>query len=134
MQVIVCPVDYSPHSSAAFKLVCQIARPNHSKVILLHVSGHSDKPLTLEESWLQRSEAGIREQILTDNEIEVEALTLSGDPVEVIARTVERLNADLIVMGTQGKTGLSRLMLGSVAQGVLSKVKCAVVTIRPELA
>jgi nucleotide-binding universal stress UspA family protein len=133
MQIILCPVDFSTHSAAAFKLVCGIAKPEQTKVVFLHVTGPGDKPLSLEESWLQRTEAGIRDSILSDNSIEFDHLTLAGDPVEVIVRAAERMQVDTIVMGTQGKTGLRRIIMGSVTQGVLSRVNCEVVTVRAAL-
>lgn len=128
--VILCPVDYSHCSSVAFDLVSNIAKPG-DKVVLLHVRSDGESPLSLEDAWMQRTEAELRDQILIDNSIEVEHLTQAGDPVDIIVETAKHKRADLIVMGTRGRTGLSRLVLGSVAQGVLGKAQCAVITVRP---
>jgi universal stress protein A len=128
--LILCPVDYSHNSSVAFDLVSRIAKPGN-KVILLHVSGDGEKPLTLEDAWMQRTESQLRDQILVDNSIDVEHLTQPGNPAEVIVNIAKQKSVDLIVMGTQGRTGLSRLVLGSVAQGVLGSAPCDVITVRP---
>jgi nucleotide-binding universal stress UspA family protein len=80
---------------------------------------------------MQQAEAKLRDQILIDNSIEVEHLTQAGDPVEIIVNTAKLKRVDLIVMGTKGRTGLSRLVLGSVAQGVLGQAQCTVITVRP---
>lgn len=128
--VILCPVDNSRNSSVAFDLISRIARPGN-KVILLHVVGAGDEPLSLKDSWMHHAELKLRDSILDGRNVEVEHLTLSGAPVEVITSVAKRKHADLIVMGTHGRTGLSRLMMGSVAQGVLAAAPCTVVTVRP---
>jgi universal stress protein A len=129
--VILCPVDYSQCSSLAFDLVCKIAKPGN-KVILLHVRSEEAAPMNMEEAWLQRTEAELRDQILVDNDIEVEHLTQVGDPATLIAEAAKRIRVDLIVMGTHGRSGIGRLLLGSVAQAVLSNVACNVILVRPD--
>lgn len=128
--LILCPLDFSHNSAVAFDLVSRIAKPGN-KVIILHVKSEADAPLSIEDAWMRRTEAELRDQILHDNSIEVEHLTQTGDAAEMIVETASQLRVDLIVMGTRGRTGLSRLVLGSVAQGVLSAARCAVITVRP---
>jgi nucleotide-binding universal stress UspA family protein len=53
-----------------------------------------------------------------------------GDPVTVILDLAKELNADMIVLGTHGKRGLERLLLGSVAEQVLRKAPCPVLTVK----
>jgi nucleotide-binding universal stress UspA family protein len=55
---------------------------------------------------------------------------VEGAPDDSIARTVRARRADLIVMGTHGRTGFSRLLLGSVASRVISASPCPVLTVR----
>jgi nucleotide-binding universal stress UspA family protein len=52
-----------------------------------------------------------------------------GDPVGVIARIVARLDADLVVIGTRGHTGLKRALLGSVADAALRTLECDVLAV-----
>ncbi|MGE0869737.1 MAG: universal stress protein [Kofleriaceae bacterium] len=54
-----------------------------------------------------------------------------GDPREVIDRVAEEINADLIVMGTHGRRGVRRMLLGSVAESVVRSAPCPVLTLRP---
>ena len=53
-----------------------------------------------------------------------------GDPRDTIVETAEKLGADLIVMGTQGRRGLSRVMMGSVAEDVIRQASCPVLAVR----
>jgi nucleotide-binding universal stress UspA family protein len=54
-----------------------------------------------------------------------------GDPAKEIVREAQELNCDLVVLGTQGRTGLRRVLLGSVADKVLRRATCPVVTVGP---
>jgi len=58
--------------------------------------------------------------------------TKDGHPVSLIAEEVDRQGADLIVMGTHGRTGVPHMLLGSVAEGVVRNASCPVLTIRPD--
>ncbi len=128
--LILCPVDNSRNSSVAFDVISRLVKPG-DKVILLHVTSAGDPPLSLEDSWMQRSESELRDRILAEHNVEFEHLTLPGSAADVITSVARRKKVDLIVMGTHGRTGLSRLMMGSVAQGVLSDAPCTVLTVRP---
>lgn len=59
-----------------------------------------------------------------------EVVVKRGNPVDVILAQAEESNCDLIVMGTHGRTGLSRLLMGSVAEAVVRTASCPVVTIK----
>jgi nucleotide-binding universal stress UspA family protein len=65
--------------------------------------------------------------------VTLERRMLEGDPAEMIAEAAADANADLIVMGTHGRTGLTRLVMGSVAEEVLRHAPCPVLTIRGHL-
>ena len=58
--------------------------------------------------------------------------TVEGHVVSVIGQTAEKRNADLIIMGTHGRTGLGHMLMGSVAEGVVRQSSCSVLTIRPD--
>jgi len=55
---------------------------------------------------------------------------LVGDPASAIVEAAEEENVDLIVLGTHGRTGLTRLLMGSVAENVVRKAKCPVLTVK----
>ena len=65
-----------------------------------------------------------------DPKVRVEHLLQAGEPVEEILRVAREGPCDLIVMGTHGRTGLSRLLMGSVAEAVVRTASCPVVTIK----
>jgi nucleotide-binding universal stress UspA family protein len=65
-------------------------------------------------------------------DLEVETIFTEGDPGHEIVRVAEELNADLVVLGTHGLTGLKRIAIGSVAEFVGRHAPCAVFTVRPK--
>jgi nucleotide-binding universal stress UspA family protein len=103
-------------------------------LIVLHVAR---PPLTYDEIAASREE-GYRDQIREelhrirphDPAIPVTHLLDEGDPATVIADTAGLQNCDLIVMGTHGRTGLRRLLMGSVAEQVLRKATVPVLTVK----
>jgi nucleotide-binding universal stress UspA family protein len=58
----------------------------------------------------------------------VESQVMEGDPVDMILRGAEEMHSDVIIMGTHGRTALTRLLLGSVAESVIRKAPCPVLT------
>jgi nucleotide-binding universal stress UspA family protein len=62
--------------------------------------------------------------------LSVETLVREGDPRTAILKEAEDWNADLIIMGSHGRTGLARLLLGSVAQAVVAHAPCSVEVVR----
>jgi nucleotide-binding universal stress UspA family protein len=69
-----------------------------------------------------------------DGDIQVERRLEEGYPGAIIPRIAGETKADLIVMGTHGRTGLSRLLMGSVAEQVVRKAPCPVLTVKVPLA
>ena len=62
--------------------------------------------------------------------VKAESLLLKGSPAEQIVNAAKERNADMIVIGTHGRTGLSKLFMGSVAGRVVSTAECPVLTVR----
>lgn len=80
---------------------------------------------------------GILEKVKADAEragIAAEIIAAVGRPYEVIVSTAEQRGADMIVMGTHGRTGIERLFLGSVSERVVALASCAVLVVRPRSA
>jgi nucleotide-binding universal stress UspA family protein len=65
-----------------------------------------------------------------DQQVPTERRLEEGDPVTQILRVARETNCDLIVMGTHGRTGLGRLVMGSVAEQVVRKALCPVLTVK----
>jgi nucleotide-binding universal stress UspA family protein len=64
-----------------------------------------------------------------DARVPLEAVLRCGEPVDQVVNTAKQLHADLIVVGTHGRKGLARAVLGSVAESVVRNAPCAVLTV-----
>lgn len=142
VQRILWATDLSPVSEAAWPYVLMLADLLTAEVILLHavrpaeLAGLADHPVPPPAGWMERYLAPL-EQDLERRQRAVEALGLRtrrkivvGTPAEVIVAEAQGEQADLIVMGTHGRSGLSHVLLGSVAEAVIRKAACPVLTVQ----
>jgi len=135
--------DFSPASRAALSTAIDLARAQRATVLVVHVL--SIVPPFLGEGYVppkvwDEIEEGQRRGAQTQLDrlvararrtgVRVKGLLVLGNPYLDIARTARRQRADLIVMGTHGRTGLTRALLGSVADRVLRTAHCPVLTVR----
>jgi nucleotide-binding universal stress UspA family protein len=133
-QRILHPTDFSAHSDAAFVLACSLARDSKAAVLVLHVV---PPPITYDDVAESRQE-GYRENLRDElHRVNAEGLPLGvvhllldGDPATVILETAANHGADLIVLGTHGRSGVGRLLMGSVAEKVLRKANCPVLIVK----
>ncbi|MGH7172393.1 MAG: universal stress protein [Gemmataceae bacterium] len=135
IQIILHPTDYSERSDFAFRIACSLARDYRAKLVLLHVALRSvviegESPIAPRSEEYLQGEREKLEGLSVPPEVHVERQVGEGDPAEEIFRAAQDLKADLIVMGTHGRTGLSRLLMGSVAEQVVRKAPCPVLTVR----
>jgi nucleotide-binding universal stress UspA family protein/quercetin dioxygenase-like cupin family protein len=140
IQRILHPTDFSENARSAFRSACAMAREHHATLLVLHVMMPSyapllDQPLPdpARSAESQGSDAVLPWPQPSDPQIHVEHRLTEGDPADEILRLAEQLHCDLIVMGTHGKTGLARLLTGSVAEEVLRKAQCPVLVVRTAL-
>jgi nucleotide-binding universal stress UspA family protein len=132
--LILCPIDFSDCSSLAVDFVGRLAEPNRTKVILLHViqpGSDEDRPQSMASAWVKSARNKLNEQALLDRAIDVKFLVHRGNPSELIVKMANQERVDMVVMGTHGQSGWRKLMVGSVAQDVMRKAECPVVTVRP---
>ena len=142
VQRILWATDLSPVSEAAWPYVLMLADLLTAEVILLHavrpaeLAGLADHPVPPPAGWVERYLTPL-EQELERRQRAVEALGLRarrkivvGTPAEVIVAEAQGEQADLIVMGTHGRSGLSHVLLGSVAEAVIRKAACPVLTVQ----
>jgi len=129
---ILHPTDFSEHSEFAFRVACALARDYKARLILLHVLTppmmvYGGEPV-LAETWpsVKEVEEKLRQLQNQAHHVRAEIQVLEGDPVDMILRAAEETHSDVIVMGTHGRTGLGRLLLGSVAESVIRKAPCPV--------
>jgi universal stress protein A len=125
---IVVATDFSPHSEHAFEAALALAAHFGARLHVLHVAPHERE----REAAIARLEALAAERLTAADSTVV---VTSGVPASEIVRYADREKADLIVMGTHGRTGLAHVLRGSVAEQVVRHGPCKVLTIRvPERA
>jgi nucleotide-binding universal stress UspA family protein len=128
METILHPTDFSEPSEQACRLACSLARDRGARLIVLHIVPAS---LSAEQKGFGEEIADELNQFaIPDAGVHVERRLEEGDPVEVILRVARETNSGLIVMGSHGRTGLSRLLMGSVAEHVLRRADCPVLTVK----
>jgi nucleotide-binding universal stress UspA family protein len=133
---ILHPTDFSDLSRPAFELACSLARDFGAELTVLHVS----PPVVagVVEGVVVAIPTGAHEETLAQLEkvrpadpgVKVVHRLEEGDEAATILRVADEAKADLIVMGTHGRSGLSRLLAGSVAESVMRKAACPVLTIK----
>lgn len=144
-RVVVVPMDFSPAAREALTLAEQIATAmGPSQIVLVHgyyVPVELEQLIVAEQGGtgglldlLSEESARDLQAILEDLQeagVAVEYVAEHGPPERVVAHVAEQRRADLIVMGTHGRTGLSRVLMGSVAEHVVRTAPCPVLTVRP---
>jgi nucleotide-binding universal stress UspA family protein len=140
LRTILHPTDFSERSDYAFRLACSLARDYGARLLLLHVG---KEPIVMPVEGVAPPEpvhyreeltAELQKRQVEDPKVYVEAqLIIGGDPATQIVRVARQTNAELIVLGTHGRTGLGRLLMGSVAEGVLRQAPCPVLTVKMPL-
>ena len=137
---ILYPADFSENAAAAWPYAREMAEQLGARLLLLHVApGPYPAPETFltAEQWRgvfaaqqKEAEAKLRALASTAPEVKTEILVTRGVPFLEIARVAAERKADLIVMGTHGRTGLAHALIGSVAEKVVRMAACPVLTVR----
>ncbi|HHT9129556.1 MAG TPA: universal stress protein [Candidatus Brocadiaceae bacterium] len=138
---ILCPIDYSIFSERALTYAIEFAEKYQAKLYLIHVLDIriydiNDPELYSVNIVEKETIDKLRERLLrcvneeTKGKIPVEAIIVQGVPFSEIIKTSKEYKIDLIVLGTHGRTGLSHAIMGSVAEKVVRKSPCPVLTIR----
>jgi nucleotide-binding universal stress UspA family protein len=139
---ILMATDFSPTSEAALEEAARLARESGAPLTILHVyesPAGATVPYLPAEGYLEslvaaRTQAEARmQQLLTRASLrglELRGVVARGLAGAQIRETAIREKADLIVMGTHGRRGAARLLLGSVAAHVIATAPCPVLTIR----
>lgn len=135
-KTILCPIDFSQPSLEALRMACSLARDYSAKIVLLHVKPREPNPSGVMSMPPEPPEARLELQqrldsvSVADPSLTVERYLVVGDVATDILRIAAEKQCDLIVMSTHGRSGLSRLLMGSVAESVLRQAPCAVLTVR----
>jgi len=133
---ILFPTDFSPASDAALGHATAMARGTGAELIILHVE---EPPLAYGSGEMfygvtEFNTDTIRKMLddvkPTDPNVRVVRRLEIGDPATEIVRVAKEEKVDMIVMGTHGRTGLLRLLMGSVAELVVRRAPCSVLAVR----
>lgn len=141
---VLCPVDFSSGSREALRFAADLVRDSGASLVLAHVSDplpwsiRGDVPIgpSVIQSMLDSEQAELARWQGLAKELgarEVAVRFLTGAPWDQIVSFARNdRSIDLIVMGTHGRTGLTHVLLGSVAEKVVRHAPCAVLVVRPE--
>jgi nucleotide-binding universal stress UspA family protein len=138
---ILVPTDYSTNTDAALRLATSLARDTGASLIIVHVEepplayGGGEMYYGIEEPDRDTILKMLHEVVPPDPAIPYIHRLVTGDPAHAIVKVAEEEGADMIVLASHGRTGLSRLLMGSVAELVVRHAKCPVLTVKqPEKA
>jgi Universal stress protein UspA and related nucleotide-binding proteins len=137
---ILVPTDFSAASERAWAVARQLAGPLGAELILFHVvieaplfsegpMEHARSVFSKAREWANTT-LGDWTAAATASGLRARSIVGTGAPHKEIIATAGLEHADLIVMGTQGRGGLDRALLGSVAERVLRLAPCPVLTVR----
>jgi nucleotide-binding universal stress UspA family protein len=138
---ILCPIDFEHASMAALDLAVALARRTAATIHLLNVApsplGESrTAPIRLEPYRFREDMARSRLDEIARARVagraRFETSVAQGDPATEVLSAIMRGGVDLVVLGTHGRTGVRRLLLGSVAEKVVRESPVPVLTVRPD--
>jgi nucleotide-binding universal stress UspA family protein len=135
IHTILFPTDFSEHAQAVFPWACSLARDCGARIIVLHVMPPplGDEQMQARhhpEEYYGPARNALHQIHAPEDNVRVEQRLEEGDPAKVIANLAKETKAGLIIMGTHGRTGLGRVLLGSVTEQVLRAAQCPVLTVK----
>jgi nucleotide-binding universal stress UspA family protein len=135
----VLPIDFSTNNDKSLALATSLARDSGAKLFIVHVA---EPPMV----YVGNSYYGVpnpqaedvskmlKEFVPPASDVAYEHKLLTGTPADEIVSFAEQTQADFIVMGTHGRSGLFRVLMGSVAEAVVRKAPCPVLTVKQPVA
>jgi universal stress protein A len=138
---IACGTDFSDTAETAWELACELARIHHAELILVHVFIEMPvyaeaSAITITQVW-EEQRAWVEQQLVeraeaaTKRGLTARYLLRTGTAPDQIVQAATDEAADLIVIGTHGRSGIERLFIGSVAERVVRHAPCPVLTVKP---
>jgi len=142
-KVILCPIDFSEFSVRAYRHALSLAEHYHARLVVHHVVELWQHPAVsfaasaaLLDEYCQSIRENAKEKLrefvkmYTHNAIQPELVVDEGMAADAILAFAKEQKADLIVMGTHGRRGYDRLMLGSATDRVMRRASCPVLAVR----
>ncbi len=143
LERILCAIDFSKHSAAALRVAGGLAQAAGAEVTLLHVQ-RLEAPEYFTVAQVKDLSAQLRRSLRAARKytedfaaqhlpkgVEHSTIILEADPVDAILKTLQESKADLLAMGTHGRTGLTRFRLGSVSESAMWQASKPVLTTGP---
>ena len=133
---ILFPTDFSTLGQTALKMATSLARDRGAKLLIVHVEeppvayGGGELYYGIDEPNRDELKRMLDEVVPTDPAVGYEHRLMIGSPANAIVHLAEKEGVDMIVMPTHGRTGLLRVLMGSVAEEVVRKAKCPVLTVK----
>lgn len=136
---ILCATDFSDASKNALRYANEFARSMDATVVILHIV--EPRPITTDmsvayipiETDLEKAAEDDLAQLVVDEKykgITATRIVLIGEASEMILQQAKTQDVDLIILGSHGRSGLSRLLMGSVAEAVVRKAPCPVLIVK----
>lgn len=141
-KTILFPTDFSDSSKAALEHATSLARDSGSSLLIVHVydpavviadTGFAGYPLAGGEDAEVQARSMLEAVVPSDPAVPHAHRLLSGKPAEQIVDVAHQETVELIVMGSHGRRGLPRLLMGSVAEEVVRRAACPVLTVKQPL-
>lgn len=142
IRTILFPTDFSDSSTVAWKHALLHAEKHRARLVVVHVVHRMPNdyqflivamtPAQIYEALKERAEqkmARLTKEAKSKG-VACEALIREGQPFVQIIRCAREVKADIIVMGSHGRTGLAQVLIGSVAEKVVRKAPCSVLVVR----
>ena len=140
INTILVPTDFSETAEQALHVALSLGRDHHAKLVLVAAppppppASEVYVPLHDYDGVTEAMKRQLSELARSITALPVETRMIVGSPGQAIVAVADECQADLIVMGTHGRSGLSRLLMGSVAEHVLRHASCPVLSIKPNAA
>jgi nucleotide-binding universal stress UspA family protein len=140
---ILVPTDFSDCSRAALDLACELAPALGAQLTLVHAMTPQAYPIPAVDGAILPDPAAAAEKVATEaHELheelarararvpDADSVIVEGDPLPAIEQAAKETGADLIVIGTHGRRGVRHALLGSVAEKLVQRGPCPVLTVR----
>jgi nucleotide-binding universal stress UspA family protein len=140
IHTILHPTDFSEHSMAAFHIARDLAQQHRANILLVHVAeSPGPEQVSYREATTQLQPEAYFQRLLVEmrslfkslgTEVPLQYLIVEGHPAAEIERVARDRHCDLIVLGTNGRGALQRMLLGSTSEQLMRHAPCPVLTVR----
>jgi nucleotide-binding universal stress UspA family protein len=138
IKTVLHPTDFSRSAEQAFRFAVSLARQHRAKLILMHVAqrpvsnvgGMPVIPPPGPAIDFASLDAQLKDAAAHLADLQIETKAVAGQPAEQIVAAARELKADIVVIGSHGRSGLARALMGSVAEHVVRHAACPVLTVK----